>query len=153
VAAAVATTVAAIAAVATMTTPVATMSAVAAISAVATAVATPVATTVAAVTTVTAVAAVATIATMTCLGLLFSAAQQGQSNDREEDRDTKSKKTIHPKSLLVKVPYVRPNTVCRHFTSTPDCDGWQNRGSYYDPQVSRTHASGFAALCKALPVA
>ncbi len=101
IAATVATTMAASAATTTATrATVATGFATAAATAVAIATTVATTTTVArsVAATVTAVTALAAVATVTGLRRL-GAAHQCQTDDREEDRDTKSQNTIHPRCL------------------------------------------------------
>lgn len=106
-AAAAVATVAAAVATAVATTVAATVATIAAVATTRVAIAT-------AVAAMTAIAgasatAVTTIAAVTGLSFL-RAAHQGRADDREENRDTKRQNTIHPRCLLKRVPYVRPNT-------------------------------------------
>lgn len=112
VAAAVATTVAATVATASAATVATTTVAIATTVATLATVASGMA------TAVTAVAALAAVATMTGLRRL-GAAHQRQTDDREENRDTKGQNTIHPRCLLETSTLRKAQHRCRRTFAPP----------------------------------
>jgi hypothetical protein len=66
-------------------------------------------------TAVTAIAAVATVTGLRRLG----AAHQRQTNDREENRDTKGQNTIHPRCLLETSTLRKAQHRCRRTLAPP----------------------------------
>jgi hypothetical protein len=100
----------------------------AAVAAVATAVAAMMATMMATTTAATAIAAVAAVAaaaaTMTEGHRLVVTAQEGDADDREENRETENNNTIHPQILQLLTGTVSENyRACRHDNHIATTDG------------------------------
>lgn len=67
----------------------------------------------AATTITTTVATAATMATVTGDGHVLFTAHEGDTDDREENRDTKTKNTIHSKLLQLKTGTYHAKSICR----------------------------------------
>jgi hypothetical protein len=124
------------------TTTASTIATIATIAAVATAVATMMASAVATSVAATVATAIATVAAtvMTKRHHLAVTADKGDSNDREEHRETKNNDTVHPQILQLLTGTVSENyRFCRHDDAVATADGSAPRCDHHCNPLSPSH--------------